>query len=69
MAVKKGKQRLWITIHDETKKSIELLLPLLKANSMGEVVDRAIMSYALAVIEVAVNQNKGKEKIENEKSN
>ena len=70
MAVKSENTRIWITIHKDTKKSIELLLPLLKARSMGEVVDRAIISYALAVIELAANKtSKGKEENQDEKSN
>ena len=71
MAVKKDNVRIWITIHKDTKKTIDLLLPLLKAHSMGEVVDRAVMSYALAVIEyAATNSSKtGKEGNQDEESN
>lgn len=63
MAIKENNVRIWITIHKDTKKSIELLMPLLKAKSMGDVVERAITSYALAVIELAGNkiEKEGKE--------
>ena len=56
MAVNKDSVRIWITIPKDTKKTIELLMPLLKAKSMGDVVDRAITSYGLAVIELAAKQ-------------
>lgn len=56
MPIKKDKVRIWITIHQDTKKTIELLMPLLKANSMGNVVERAITAYGLAVIELAAKQ-------------
>ena len=70
MSVKSDNIRIWITIHKDTKKSIELLLPLLKARSMGEVVDRAIVSYALAVIELAAKKSSnGKEENQDEKIN
>lgn len=72
MAIKSDNIRIWITIHKDTKKSIELLLPLLKARSMGEVVDRAIISYALAVIELAANKSSkdtGKEVNQDEENN
>lgn len=61
MAVSKDHVRIWITIHKDTKKSIELLMPLLKAKSMGDVVDRAIVSYALAIMELVANKNSSKE--------
>ena len=70
MSVSKDNVRLWITIHKDTKKSIELLMPLLKAKSMGDVVERAITSYALAVIELAAKQvDKKKEGTSNEEVN
>ena len=70
MSVRKDNVRLWITIHKDTKKSIELLMPLLKAKSMGDVVERAITSYALAVIELAAKQiDKKKEGTSNEEVN
>ena len=61
MAVKQENVRIWITIHKDTKASIEKLMPLLKARSMGEVVELAITSYALAVIEYAAQQSKSSE--------
>lgn len=67
MAVKKEHVRIWLTIHKDTKKSIELLLPLLKARSMGEVVDRAIVSYALAVIELAAKNSSKEERKDGKK--
>lgn len=67
MAVSKDHVRIWITIHKDTKKSIELLLPLLKAHSMGDVVDRAIVSYALAVIELAAKKNSSQERKDGKK--
>lgn len=71
MAVKKDNVRIWITIHKDTKKTIDLLLPLLKARSMGEVIDRAVVSYALAVVEYAAqnSSNTGKEGNQDEESN
>ena len=56
MAVKKENVRVWITIPQNTKKTITLLMPLLKAKSMGEVVDRAVISYALAVGQLCANK-------------
>lgn len=67
MSVSKDHVRIWITIHKDTKKSIELLMPLLKSKSMGDVVDRAIVSYALAVIELAANKNSSNERKEGNK--
>lgn len=71
MAVKKHNVRIWITVHEDTKKTIELLLPLLKAHSMGEVIDRAVVSYALAVLEytAAKSSKKGKAGKKDEKIN
>lgn len=67
MAVSKNHVRIWITIHQDTKKSIELLMPLLKSKSMGDVVDRAIVSYALAIMELVANKNSSNERKEGNK--
>ena len=67
MAVSKDNVRIWITIHKDTKKSIEKLIPLLKARSMGEVVEVAITSYALAVIEFAAQKSSKEERKEGTK--
>lgn len=55
--VGKDNVRIWLTIHKDTKASIEKLKPLLNARSMGEVVELAITSYALAVIEYAAKKS------------
>lgn len=71
MAVSKDNVRIWITIHKDTKKTIDKLIPLLKARSMGEVVEVAITSYALAVIEFAAQKSSEERKdgIKDEKVN
>lgn len=67
MAVSKDNVRIWITIHKDTKKTIDKLMPLLKARSMGEIVEVAITSYALAVIEFAAGKSSKEERKEGTK--
>ena len=62
MAIPKGKERIAITIHKETKELMNELLPLHDRFTYSNLIEVAVMFYADAIQRKIDNQNKEKEK-------
>ena len=64
--IDENKVRIWATIPKDTKTTIDKLIPLLEVKTIGDVIDLAITSFAIAVSEYIIQQNKTKEENKDE---